>query len=142
MYESTTEILNAIRCSTEFLRLNYSKISQLHFESGGALIAIDSKTQRMIVSSRFLGYDRQQFKVEIGWTFQPRSHWCVKFNEEMQQLMLQHAFQFVNSVIFLMDPHNLYSQRAKEKSCGVRTLITVSSSNGYKLCDSTLHGGR
>jgi len=34
--------------------------------------------------------------------------------------MLRHAFQFVNSVIFLVGPQNLRSQRAMEKIGGVR----------------------
>ena len=37
--------------------------------SGGALIARDAKTQRVIGSSRFHGYDREDSEVEIGWTF-------------------------------------------------------------------------
>jgi RimJ/RimL family protein N-acetyltransferase len=34
--------------------------------------------------------------------------------------MLQHAFKFVSSVIFVVGPHNLRSQRAMEKIGGVR----------------------
>jgi RimJ/RimL family protein N-acetyltransferase len=38
----------------------------------------------------------------------------------MKQLMLRHAFRFVNSVIFLVGPQNLRSQRALEKIGAVR----------------------
>jgi len=38
----------------------------------------------------------------------------------MKQLMLRHAFKFVNSVIFLVGPQNVRSQRAVEKIGGVR----------------------
>ena len=38
----------------------------------------------------------------------------------MKQLMLRHAFKFVNNVIFLVGPQNLRSQRAVEKIGGVR----------------------
>jgi RimJ/RimL family protein N-acetyltransferase len=38
----------------------------------------------------------------------------------MKQLMLRHAFRFVNSVIFLVGPQNVRSQRAMEKIGGVR----------------------
>jgi N-acetyltransferase len=34
--------------------------------------------------------------------------------------MLRHAFRFVNSVVFLVGPHNFRSQRAVEKIGGVR----------------------
>ncbi len=89
-------------------------------ESGGALIAIDSKDGQVIGSSRFQGYDKEKSEIEIGWTFLARSHWGGIYNREMKQLMLGHAFQFVNSVIFLVGPQNLRSQRAIEKIGGVR----------------------
>ena len=89
-------------------------------ESGGALIAIDSKDGQVIGSSRFHGYDEEKSEIEIGWTFLARSHWGGVYNREMKQLMLRHAFRFVNSVIFLVGPQNLRSQRAMEKIGGVR----------------------
>lgn len=89
-------------------------------ESGGALIAIDSKNGRVIGSSRFHGYDQEKSEIEIGWTFLARSHWGGVYNREMKQLMLRHAFRFVNNVIFLVGPQNVRSQRALEKIGGVR----------------------
>jgi N-acetyltransferase len=89
-------------------------------ESAGALIAIDSKDGQAIGSSRFHGYDREKNEIEIGWTFLARSHWGGIYNRGMKQLMLRHAFKFVNSVIFLVGPQNLRSQRAVEKIGGVR----------------------
>lgn len=89
-------------------------------ESGGALIAVDSKDGRVIGSSRFHGYDSDRSEIEIGWTFLARSHWGGIYNREMKQLMLRHAFRFVKSVIFLVGPQNLRSQRAIEKIGGVR----------------------
>ena len=88
--------------------------------SGGALIAIDSKDGRVIGSSRFYGYDKDQSEIEIGWTFLTRSHWGGLYNQEMKQLMLGHAFKFVKSVIFLVGPENLRSQRALKKIGAVR----------------------
>ena len=89
-------------------------------ESGGALIAIDSKNGRVIGSSRFHGYDQEKSEIEIGWTFLARSHWGGVYNREMKQLMLRHAFRFVNNVIFLVGPQNVRSQRALEKMGAVR----------------------
>jgi RimJ/RimL family protein N-acetyltransferase len=88
--------------------------------SGGALIAIDARTQRVIGSSRFYGYHEQRSEVEIGWTFLARSHWGGIYNRQMKQLMLQHAFRFVDRVVFLVGPQNLRSQRAVEKIGAVR----------------------
>ncbi len=88
--------------------------------SGGALTAIDSRTQLVIGSSRLHGYDKKRSEVEIGWTFLARSHWGGSYNAQMKHLMLQHAFRFVNCVVFLVGPRNLRSQRAVEKVGGVR----------------------
>jgi RimJ/RimL family protein N-acetyltransferase len=89
-------------------------------ESGGALIAIDNKDGRIIGSSRFYGHDEERREVEIGWTFLVRSHWGGRYNCEMKRLMLQHAFRYVDRVVFLVGHQNRRSQRALEKIGGVR----------------------
>lgn len=89
-------------------------------ESGGALVAIDIKGGQIIGSSRFHGYDPEKSEIEIGWTFLARSHWGGIYNKEVKRLMLEHAFRFVNSVVFLVGPNNLRSQRAMEKIGGKR----------------------
>lgn len=89
-------------------------------ESGGAFIVLDSRDGRVIGSSRFHGYDEEKSEIEVGWTFLARSHWGGVYNREMKQLMLRHAFSFVNSVIFLVGPQNFRSQKAMEKIGGVR----------------------
>jgi len=89
-------------------------------ESGGALVAIDFRDRKIIGSSRFHGYGKEESEIEIGWTFLARSHWGGAFNGEMKQLMLRHAFRFVDTVIFLVGPQNLRSRRAIERIGGVR----------------------
>ena len=84
-------------------------------DSKGALLALDAKTGDVIGSSRFHGYDAAKREVEIGWTFLARSHWGGACNGEMKQLMLRHAFRFVDRVVFLIGPQNFRSQRAVEK---------------------------
>jgi len=88
--------------------------------SGGALVAIDVNSQRIIGSSRFHGYDQERSEVEIGWTFLARSRWGGSYNGEMKRLMLRHAFRFVSCVVFLVGLQNIRSQRAVERVGGVR----------------------
>src|SRR5438034_5757047 len=76
-------------------------------ESGGAFVAIDRSTQAIIGSTRYAAYDPENSEIEIGWTFLARSHWGGKYNGEMKRLMLDHAFQFVENVIFIVGPTNL-----------------------------------
>jgi RimJ/RimL family protein N-acetyltransferase len=97
--------------------------------SGGALIAIDRKLSCVIGSSRYHCYDLERSEIEIGWTFLARSHWGGVYNGEMKRLMLSHAFQFVDNVIFMVGSTNLRSQRAVEKIGGVR-VGTKSDPNG------------
>jgi N-acetyltransferase len=88
--------------------------------SGGALVVIDTKNGQVIGSSRFNAYDEAKRTIEIGWTFLARSHWGGVYNREMKQLMLRHAFRFVDNVIFIVGATNFRSQRAMEKIGGVR----------------------
>jgi len=99
---------------------NFKVFFHKAMESGGALIAIDSKDGRVIGSSRFHGLDEVNSEIEIGWTFLARSHWGGIYNGEMKQLMLRHAFRFVENVIFVIGPLNLRSQKAVEKIGGIR----------------------
>ena len=88
--------------------------------SRGALAALDCTDGKIIGSSRFHAYNAKASEVEIGWTFLARSHWGRKYNREIKQLMLRHAFRFVKRVVFLISPQNVRSQKAIEGLGGVR----------------------
>jgi N-acetyltransferase len=105
--------------SDRYQREVFQAFFQEALESRGALIALDAKSGKVIGSSRFYGYDAQNSEIEIGWTFLARSHWGGRFNREMKRLMLQHAFRFVENVIFRIGPNNLRSRRAVEKIGGI-----------------------
>ncbi|MBE1489002.1 GNAT family N-acetyltransferase [Plantactinospora soyae] len=87
--------------------------------SGGALTVVSAEGD-VIGSSRFHGYDEQRGEVEIGWTFLARSYWGGQANGVLKALMLEHAFRFVERVVFLVGPENRRSQRALEKIGAVR----------------------
>ena len=95
------------RCTPEGFR----RFFQGALDSGGAFLATDAVTGAVIGSSRYHGLDLVAGEVEIGWTFLARSHWGGAWNREMKSLMLEHAFQFVRRVVFLIDSANLRSQR-------------------------------
>ncbi len=84
-------------------------------ESGGAFVIIDRKTQWIIGSTRFYGYDPQKSEIEIGWTFLARKYWGGRYNAEMKRLLLNHAFRFVESVVFFVGEDNVRSRKAVEK---------------------------
>jgi N-acetyltransferase len=81
-------------------------------DCGGALVVIDRQNGRIIGTSRFDCYDESGSEIEIGWTFLARSHWGGTYNGEVKELMLDHAFRFVHTVVFKVNSSNLRSQRA------------------------------
>ena len=89
-------------------------------DSGGAFAVVDRRTGRIIGSTRYHAYDETAGEIEIGWTFLAREFWGGAWNGEMKRLLLDHAFKFVDRVVFLVGPANYRSQRAMEKIGGVR----------------------
>ena len=89
-------------------------------ECGGAFVIVDTTSQQIIGSTRFYGYDPEKSEIEIGWTFLARKYWGGRYNRELKQLMLDHAFKFVESVVLLVGENNIRSQKATEKVGGIR----------------------
>ena len=89
-------------------------------ESRGAFVIIHKKSQQIIGSTRFYGYDPEKSEIEIGWTFLARNYWGGRYNRELKQLMLAHAFKFVESVVFFVGQNNVRSQKATERIGGIR----------------------
>jgi RimJ/RimL family protein N-acetyltransferase len=84
-------------------------------ESKGAFAIIERKSGRIIGSSRYCNLDPGNSEVEIGWTFLEREFWGGSYNRELKKVMLDHAFQFVDRVVFVVGVKNLRSQKALEK---------------------------
>lgn len=86
--------------------------------SGGALLIRDKQTGEAIGSSRFQRQAGPAGKIEIGWTFLARRCWGGQYNKTVKKLMLDHAFRFVEEVVFIVDQNNIRSQKAVEKIGG------------------------
>jgi RimJ/RimL family protein N-acetyltransferase len=97
---------------------------RVYFDSGVAskmaLVFVDRATGKLIGSSRYYGYDAELSEIEIGWTFIVRSHWGGATNREVKRLMLDHAFTFVDTVIFWVGEKNWRSQGAMTKIGGIK----------------------
>jgi RimJ/RimL family protein N-acetyltransferase len=91
-------------------------------ESKGAFTIIERKSGRIIGSSRYCNLNPTEREVEIGWTFLEREFWGGSYNRELKSLMLDHAFRFVDRVLFVVGEKNLRSQKALEK-IGARFLM-------------------
>ena len=84
-------------------------------ESKGAFAIIDRKSGRIIGSSRYCNLNEAKSEVEIGWTFLERTFWGGTYNRELKSLMLDHAFRFVDRVLFMVGENNIRSQKALVK---------------------------
>lgn len=87
--------------------------------SGGALAVVERATGRVIGTSRYARLDAEKRQVEIGWTFLERAYWGGRYNGELKRLMVEHAFRFVERVVFSVAETNLRSQQAVRKIGGV-----------------------
>ena len=83
--------------------------------SRGAFAIVERASGRIVGSSRYCNLDPAGHEVEIGWTFLARAFWGGVYNRELKTLMLDHAFRFVERVVFVVGEHNVRSQRALGK---------------------------
>ena len=83
--------------------------------SGGALVILDSQTNQVIGSSRYYDIDEMNKELAIGFTFLSPSYWGGGANTELKKLMLDHAFEWANSVWLHIGETNYRSRKATEK---------------------------
>ena len=84
-------------------------------ESKCAFAVIERATGKIIGSSRYHNLNPTEREVEIGFTFLERAFWGGSYNGELKSLMLDHAFRFVDRVVFVVGENNIRSQKALEK---------------------------
>lgn len=102
---------------------NKNRYQQKEFEnyfegaikSGGAFLVSSIQTGETIGSSRFYDFNEKDKTVFIGYTFFGISYWNGQFNPALKALMLNHAFQFVDTVLFHVGAQNIRSQKAMGK---------------------------
>lgn len=102
-------------------------------KSGAAFLVFDAVTGELIGSTRYCDLNVEQSVVEIGWTFLARSRWGGRHNGEMKRLMLEHAFRFVERVVFVVGPENARSRRAVEKIGGRQIESRVDAKGNEKV---------
>jgi RimJ/RimL family protein N-acetyltransferase len=88
--------------------------------SKGAFLIHDAATNAVIGSSRFYDWSKEKSEVSIGYTFFARSHWGGRYNPAAKHLMMQHAFRFLDNVIFHIGAENIRSQKAIERLGAVK----------------------
>ncbi|WP_437917675.1 GNAT family N-acetyltransferase [Sphingobacterium sp. LRF_L2] len=67
---------------------------------------------KIMGATSYYQYDAEKRAVSIGFTFLATAYWGGKFNRIIKSLLLDHAFQFVDKVVFHVREGNLRSQHA------------------------------
>jgi RimJ/RimL family protein N-acetyltransferase len=104
-------------------KLRYQKpVFQNFFEgamqSQGAFFIRETSTNEPIGSSRFYDYNPETISILIGYTFIGRKFWGKGYNKAIKKLMMDYAFQFVDTIYFHIGANNIRSQKAIEKIGG------------------------
>lgn len=93
----------------------FDKLFERLMDSGGALLVNDIASGDVIGSSSYYAWNPEANDVVIGYTFLARRVWGGRYNAELKQLMVDHAFRFVDRVWFHVGTGNLRSQMAMTK---------------------------
>ena len=104
---------------------------QTAIDSKGAFVIINTTSGKIIGCSRYYDLDLEKSTVVIGFTFIGRNYWGTNYNRYSKELMLNHAFQFVNSVHFHVAKSNFRSQKAMEK-LGGKVITFITSAKGIE----------
>ena len=101
--------------SDRYTETVFRKFFQGALDSKGAFVVVERTSGRVIGSSRYCNLKPDDSEVEIGFTFLEKKFWGGAYNGELKSLMLEHAFKFVERVVFVVGENNLRSQKALEK---------------------------
>lgn len=107
-------------------------------QSNSAFKVIDVITGNTIGSSRYYDLNEAGKSVAIGYTFISRKYWASPYNRALKNLMINYAFQFVESIIFHVGDTNFRSQKAVEKLGALHTETFLDEENGRTHVTYTL----
>ena len=81
----------------------------------GCFTIRDKSAGIVIGSTRFYSHDVAGEAVRLGYTFLCPKYWGSGANQEMKQVLLEHAFTIVEDVYFDIGKENFRSRKAVEK---------------------------
>ncbi|MDP5201706.1 GNAT family N-acetyltransferase [Flavobacterium sp. DG2-3] len=75
-------------------------------------LILDKQTNEVMGTTSFYDYNPEKSNVGIGYTFITRKYWGGPYNKSNKKLMMDYAFQHVDSVLFHVGSENFRSQKA------------------------------
>ncbi|MGE5106652.1 MAG: GNAT family N-acetyltransferase [Sphingobacteriales bacterium] len=113
------------------------EVFQLFFDaslkSRGAFLVFDRKTNELIGSTRYHDYDPVNSRISIGYTFLTPKYWGGQYNKAMKELLLDHAFQKVEAVLFQIGSTNIPPQKSILKIGAAKVNEKDFDLNGMKM---------
>lgn len=92
------------------------EVFQLFFEaainSKSSFLILDKKTTELIGTTRFYDYKPENSSVAIGFTFIGKKFWGGTYNQSTKKLLIDYAFEKVDSILFHVGEENIRSQKA------------------------------
>lgn len=88
--------------------------------SKSAFLILDKETNEIIGSTRFYDYNSEKSSIAIGFTFMGRKFWGGSYNKATKKLLIDYAFEYVNSILFHVGAENVRSQKAVLKLGAVK----------------------
>lgn len=114
-----------------YKKLEFEQFYEDAVVSRSAFLIYERATRELMGSTRFYDLNLQSRSVAIGYTFLARKFWGGVYNGAVKDLMLNYAFNYVDSVLFHIGAVNLRSQRAVQKlgAVKIREFVNESASN-------------
>ena len=84
-------------------------------ESKSAFLVYDVATNELIGSTRFYNLDTTNSAIAIGYTFLAKKYWGRGHKKKIKKLLIDYAFQYVNTILFHIGETNIISQKAIAK---------------------------
>lgn len=81
-------------------------------DSKSGFVIVNAATNEIIGTTRFYDYKPENSSIAIGYTFLDRKYWGGSHNKSNKKLLIDYAFQHVDSIFFHIGAENFRSQKA------------------------------
>jgi RimJ/RimL family protein N-acetyltransferase len=101
--------------SDRYKREVFEAFFQEALETKNAFLIKDNVSDKVIGCTRFYEYNKEKKYIAIGYTFFDRAYWGGVYNKSVKYLMMDYAFEFVDTIFYHVGITNIRSQKALEK---------------------------
>ena len=85
-----------------------------------AFLILDKASDTIIGSTRYYDYKPEEASIAIGYTFLAKAYWGGRYNKSAKKLLIDYAFQYVDTIYFHIGANNVRSQLATMKIGAVK----------------------